>query len=484
MRGLWIGKTMFKPVKQIKRSFAQVLWLCCSSFILTSAVPAHANAQPTIDAIEFEGLRRVDKSAVEGILKSKVGDSLAEGIVTDDLKALWNTGFFKDVAILQEERNGELILIVALSEKPSLRNVTYEGNDALSKDDIDEVVNVRPYTILNEELLQRNVTKIRDLYVEKGHYLADISYSISPVGQEEQSVDVTFKINENPKVVVKQISFLGNKSIKDSDIKSVIQTREGNELSFITSSGTYKEEFFATDLMRIQAYYHDHGFVTIKVGEPTATISPDRRFIYLSVPIEEGERYNIGEISFSGDVELKGENGELLVSEETLRKRIRVNKGELFNRTKLVADIQSLTDAYRNQGYAYANIIPNSRPNPETKTVDLEFGVQRGDLVYIGRIEVVGNTKTRDKVIRREMRVYEGELYKEIGIKASEARITQLGYFEKVEIRRETGTESNEMNLTIVVKEKSTGTFQLGAGFSSIQPFWRNHAFVGAIAIK
>ncbi|MEE8408761.1 MAG: outer membrane protein assembly factor BamA, partial [Myxococcota bacterium] len=251
----------------------------------------------------------------------------------------------------------------------------------------------------------------------------------------------------------------------------VLQTREGGELSFLTSSGTYKEEFFQTDLFRVQALYYDHGFVSVRVGQPTATISSDRRFIYLSVSISEGERYVIGDLSFSGEIELEGEDGEVLVDEDRLRSKLQIESGETFNRTRLFEDIQRLTDTYRDHGYAYANVTPNSTINAATKKVDLELEVERGEIVYIGRIEIVGNTRTRDKVIRREMRIYEGDKYRATGLNESRARIYQLGFFETVNIATSRGAEPNLMNITVEIKEKSTGTFQIGAGFSSVESF-------------
>ena len=440
--------------------------------LLTLPGPAWGtSSSDTIVHIAYEGLRRIDEAAVKSVLGSQVGGTLDPDVVTADLHALWDTGFFRDVSLSKEAAKDGWKLIVQLKEKPSIHEVNYVGQRALSKEDITEVVNVRPNTILNLELLKANADKIRNLYVEKGHYLAKVDYAVKPLAKAGDTVDVVFEIQENPKVLVKQISFVGNATLRDDKIKAIMQTKEGNELSFLGSGGTYKEEFFQTDLLRIQAFYHDHGFVGVRVGEPTANISPDRRYIYLSIPLEEGERYNVGKVSFHGEVELKDPEGKTLVEEKDLLKRVQVKSGDQFSRTQLVTDIQAITDAYRNHGYAYANIIPNSRPNPETRTVDLEFSVEKGERVYIGRIEIVGNTRTRDKVIRREMRVVEGELYRETGVKASEARITQLGYFERVEIKRSAGAEPDVMDLTIHIKEKSTGTFQVGAGFSSVESF-------------
>ncbi len=421
--------------------------------------------------IQVEGLRRVEREAALAGIKSKVGQPLDPDLLTSDLRAVWNTGLFRDVRVEVERTDGGYRVFFVVEEKPSIREVTYVGNDDVSTDDIKGVVDVKPFTILNVDLLQKNVEKIKDLYVQKGHYLAEVSYRVEPVAGPGQQVDVAFVIVENAKVVVKEINFIGNKALSDDALKSVMQTREGSELSWLTQSGTYKEEFFRTDLFRIQALYYDHGYVTVKVGEPQANISTDRRFIYLSVPIEEGPQYNVGSIKFSGDVVLKDPKGEVLVDQARLESVLHIKSGETFNRTKLFEDIQALTDIYRDYGYAYANVTPNSSIRDKDQAVDLDLEVERGDVVHFERIEISGNTRTRDKVIRRELEIYEGERYSATGLNRSKARAYALGHFETVNIATSRGSKPDLMNVTVEVKEKSTGTFQVGAGFSSVEKF-------------
>lgn len=443
-------------------------WMWTLLVCVLSLAPGVSAAQ-TILSIEFEGLRRVDDEALARLMKSKVGDELDATLVTEDLRALWEAGFFRDVKIQQESDPAGVRLFVVAAEKPSIREVEFVGVDQVSQSDVDEVVDIKPFTILNVEQVKRNVTKIKDLYVEKGYYLADVSYRVVPV--DDARVDIAFDVVENAKVVVKQLTFVGNTSIPSDRIKSVLQTREGNELSFLTQSGTYKKEFFQTDLFRIQSLYLDEGFVEIKVGEPTATLSPDRRFIYLSVPITEGERYNFGTVGFSGEIDLVNDKGERVVDESDLRKTLSIEEGALFVRTQLFDNIQKVTDVYRNQGYAYANVTPNSKLNRKERIVNLEFDIERGEIVHFGRIEIVGNTRTRDKVIRRELAIIEGQKYSAAAIEISKARAFQLGFFEDVQVTTQRSSQQNVLDVTVEVKERSTGTFQIGAGFSSVERF-------------
>ena len=469
-------------ISRSERWAAAAAWAVCTCTIAIAAIPLGARpvwAQPQtppagqqqVVEVEIVGLRRVEREAALQGVRTRPGAPFDPATVTEDIRALWRTGFFRDIRALREDTVGGVRVIFEVVEKPSIREVRIAGNDDLSNDDITAVIDIRPFTILNVENLERNVQKIKDLYVEKGYFLADVKHRTLPVPQSEHEVDVVFDIVENAKVMVRQIAFVGNEKIRDDEIKGNLQTREGDELSFLTQSGTYKQEFFQTDLFRIQAIYYDRGFVAVKVGEPSATISKDRRFIYLSVPIEEGEIYQIGNIAFSGDVELRDEEGNVIIDEQGLRNRLLIAPGDTFNRTDLFQDIQAVTDAYRDQGYAYANVTPNSALRTEDREVDLDLEIERGDVVTIERIEIAGNTKTRDKVIRREMRIHEGERYSASKINESRARIFQLGYFETVNVNTGRGTEPDTMVVTVEIKEKSTGTFQIGAGFSSVESF-------------
>ncbi len=461
---------MSDPVFRRERRVTSLLLVGAFAGALT--LPGRiAAANDLVHEIVVEGLRRVERDAALAKTATKVGAPLDETTLSDDLRQVWATDLFRDVRVEKQAGPDGWTVVFVVVEKPSIREVKYEGRDDLSEEDIKGVVDVKPFTILNTDQLKKNSEKIRDLYVEKGFYLAEVSYRIDPVPDNQHEVFVVFVITENAKVIVRQMTFVGNKHLDDDLLKSVLQTREGSELSWLTSSGTYKEEFFQTDLFRIQALYYDHGFVTVKVGQPTATISSDRRSIYLSVPIEEGERYTIGTIGFSGELQLKDDQGVVAVDADRLRDKLTIRSGETFNRTMLFQDIQTLTDVYRDRGYAYANVTPNSAIDPQTRTVNLDLEVERGEIVYFERIEVVGNTRTRDKVIRREMRVVEGERYSASGINESRARIYQLGFFETVNINTNRGSASDRMNVTIEIKEKSTGTFQIGAGFSSVESF-------------
>ncbi|WP_331112339.1 outer membrane protein assembly factor BamA [Archangium sp.] len=411
--------------------------------------------------IRVEGNRRVEAEAVRRALKTKVGEAFDEARTADDLRAVWALGYFTDVQLLaQRLPNGGVVYVVRVQERPSIRSVKLAGNEELSQEDLKEAIEVKPLTILDMDVVRRTQKKIQEKYVDKGYFLAEVGHKIVPV--EGGQIDVVFEIDENSKVMVKEIVFLGAEKVPASRLKDVMITKEGGYLSFITGEGTYREEAFQRDLAVIQATYYDEGFINVRVDKPTVSLSADKRYIYITIKLTEGERFDIGKIDFAGD---------LVVPKEELAKLMTSGSGQHFSRSQLGQDIQSLTDVYYDRGYAYANINPVTAVNAETKTVDLTFEVQQGPQVTIERIDIVGNTKTRDKVIRREVRVYEGELYNGTGVRRSKERVTALGFFETVEVTQKPGSREDTIVVQVEVKEKATGTFQVGLGFSNVENF-------------
>lgn len=428
---------------------------------LLQDTPAREEAD-RITEIRVEGNRRVEAAAIARALKQKVGDLFDPTRTGDDLRALWALKYFNDVQLLVQRTGNGIAYVVRVTEKPAIRSVSLAGNDELSKDDFKDVIDIKAFTILDVAALKRNEKKIQEKYVEKGYFLAEVKSELKPVGTEGNEVDLVFNINEHAKVMVKEIVFLGASKVPVEELKAVMQTQEGGYLSFLTNQGTYREEMFQRDLQLIQMAYFDRGFINVRVDKPIVTLSPDKRNISITLRVEEGESYKVGKLDFSGD---------LLVSKEVLRKLMTSKEDTTFNRSLLARDIQSITDVYYDSGHAYANITPVTAVNAEAKTIDLTFDVQKGPKVYIERIEIVGNTKTRDKVIRRQLRVFEGELFNGTGMRRSKEKVTALGFFETVEVTHKPGSDGEHVVVQVEVKEKSTGTFQVGLGFSNVESF-------------
>ncbi|MCP3144763.1 outer membrane protein assembly factor BamA [Pyxidicoccus sp. QH1ED-7-1] len=412
--------------------------------------------------VRVEGNRRVEAEAIRRALRTKVGDVLAPARTSQDLRAVWGLGYFQNVELLVQRLDRGVAYVVRVEERPIVRAVQLRGNEELSQDDLKEEIDVKPATILDMELVRSSVQKIQAKYVEKGYFLAEVTHEIKPT--EGGNVDVVFVTNERAKVMVKQITFLGAEKVSAETLKETMITREGGFFSFFTGEGTYRQEAFERDLQVISIAYYDRGFINVRVDKPTVQLSADKRFIYITIKVVEGEPYDIGKIDFSGDL-LED------VPKEQMAALMRSRQGERFNRSQLSQDILSVSDVYYDRGFAYANINPITSVNAENRTVDLTFDVQKGPKVTIERINVIGNSKTRDKVIRRELRVYEGELYSGTGVRRSRERVTALGFFETVEITQRPGSADDTIILQVEVKEKATGTFQVGLGFSNVENF-------------
>jgi outer membrane protein insertion porin family len=437
------------------------------ALLAVAASPALPSDAPVANAnniveIRVEGTRRVEPGVVRNSISSKKGAPFDATKVADDIRALWKLGYFEDIQVQVDTQPKGVILIVKVVEKPSIREVRVVGNKELSNDDLKDVVDIKAYSILDRAAVKRNLKKLQDKYVEKGYFLAEIESKI--LEQSDNQVDVVFEINENAKVMVKRITFVGNQHVPSEDLRSAMQTSEGDILSFITGSGTYREEVFQRDTSLVQGVYYDRGYINVKLGRPVVALSPDKHYIYITIPVDEGDQYNVGTVEFSGD---------LLLGKQDFQRRVAVRSGDVFSRSSLQKDILGLTDLYQDQGFAYANVTPLTDVHADTKLINLNYEIKQGQKVYIERIEITGNTKTRDRVIRRELRVYEGELFWATGVKLSKQRVNALGFFEKdsVEITQKKGSADDKIVLIVEVKEKATGTFQVGFGFSSQESF-------------
>lgn len=430
--------------------------------------PAAPSATPQLKVakVQFRGNRKVEDDAIKVNLKTQPGVTLTQELLREDIHTIWKMGYFDDVQVeVQEPAGGKggsagSNVVFVLREKPAIKKIYVAGNDEISLSKINEVLDIKKDQILDLAKLKKNVEKIKDLYVEKGFYMAEVSYELKRNTPAE--VDVWFRIRENAKVEVRRVNFVGNHAISDAELRDVIVTREGSLLSILTSAGTYREDAFQRDLLLIQAHYWDHGYVQVKVGSPLVELSPDKQSMYITISIDEGPQYTLGKVDVTGD---------LLESKEFFLSRVSVKPGEIFNRSKLSDDLQRLTDFYKDKGYAYVNASPATPINEKARTVDVIFEIQKGELVHFDRINIRGNTKTRDKVIRRELRIIEGEPYNQSLLDYSKKRVTALGFFEKVDISTKRGSSDDRMDVNVEVSERPTGTFQIGAGFSSVENF-------------
>ena len=424
------------------------------------SVASAAESRLLVDEVKVRGNRRSEADAILGVVASRAGAPLDRARIRADIRAIFLLGFYTDVQVDLSEVEGKWVLSFVVSEKPSIRGVLYEGNEEIDDDEVSEVVDVKAFGILDLAKVNRNAEKIKDLYVEKGYFLAEVDWDVVELPDNE--VDVVFRIHEKQEVTVARVLIVGNSELSDDYIKERLETREGGYLGFMTGAGAFKTEAFERDKIRLVQVYADQGYITAKVGAPKVELSADKTDLFITLPVEEGERYKAGEISVHADD---------LFTEDQLREKVTLNTDDWFSSTQVRATVNGVGELYKDEGYAYVNVTPNTRLDANTRIVDLDLRIDRGKKVRFGRIRVVGNTRTRDKVIRRELRIYEGEYYSSSGLKRSKRLVTRLGFFETVDIQTSRGATDETMDVIVEVKEKPTGTFQIGAGFSSIESF-------------
>lgn len=407
-----------------------------------------------IGEILVSGNDRVEEEAIRVYIKSMPGEPLDEEAVDRDVRAIYNMGFFKNVDAQVTEQNGRTVLTYWVTERPLLREVRIEGNKALSKDDLENKLKIHPRTILNPVKIRRGVNEAKNAYEQKGYLDADITYRTEE--SESGETILTFTVTENEKIGIKDIDFEGNNAFSADQLRSVLQTRKKDFLSRFLNTGVLNRDALKTDTERLTAFYYDNGYINVRIDEPKVERKEDG--LYVTLRIDEGEQFKIGDIGFAGDVP---------GGEEEAKRRIQLEKGKTFKATMLRDDVFRLTGYFSDQGYAFVNVEPETDVHPEDKTVNVNYRVDKGPEVYVDRIEIAGNTKTRDKVIRRELRIEEQGLFSASGLQVSKERVQRLGLFEDVNLATQRGVRNDLLNVLVDVKEAQTGSFSVGAGFNS-----------------
>ena len=417
--------------------------------------------------IRVVGNRRVSKQDVLTYLRLRIGGKFSSEALARDVRELWASGFFDDIEIDLQRLDAGVALTLQVRERSSIAEVSFEGNDEIDDEDLAEAVELKANTVLSQPAIGRTIQKIRDLYAERGYFLAEVESEIVP--RKNNEVAVTFRITEHNEVTVRRINFIGNYNLPEDELRAVMFT--GNPGMFaLGSGGPFRQDAFERDVAMISALYYDKGYLAVTVSQPRVMLTPDRSGIELSIHIDEGPRFKIRQLRIYERADDGGE-AEPIEGRRNLRMMLNANPGDFFNRAALLDDLQRVRTLYRDHGFANVDANPQTRLYPEKAEVDVIVPVVRGPLVHFERIEVRGNTKTRDKVIRRELEIAETDKFSETNLEKSRERVTRLGYFERVDISTEQGSAPDKINVYIEVTERPTGTFQVGAGFSSIENF-------------
>ena len=436
-------------------------------FLFSGWVPAASGQQfPRVRSIEIVDNTRVDEHAIRVHIASKAGARINLPQLDADLRSVYGMGFFDDVQIEVEPVRGsnQVDVIFRVVERPLIRDISIDGESEVKEEELEEALGVRGRTIYDPEKVRRGIEQAKGLFEKEGYLDIAITPEVVPTGTGE--VDLVYKIDQGEPILVGEIIFEGNEHFSDRELKSIMATKEAWFLSWLFSSGTLNREDLKTDMERLNAFYFDHGYVNVQVEKPEVTRDGDE--LLITIALTEGEPYDFGKIRFAGDYQ------EPILTVENLQSAIEAQEGEVFRSSLLRTDVEKLTDVYGDLGYAFANVEPQTLIQPEEKKVDVTFVVSKGTPVKIGKIEITGNTKTRDKVIRREMRINEQEKFSATNLRRSRDALQRLGFFSEVNVTTRKADEPDQINVLVDLKEGSTGSFSAGAGFSSADNFLFN----------
>ncbi len=431
-----------------------ILGMCCV-LLAISALPVRAIDSFTISDIRVEGLQRISAGTVFNYLPIKVGDQIDAETAQESIRQLFRTGFFDDVSLEQEGT----VLIVKVKERPSIADVKIKGNKALDSDTLMDgmkQIGLAQGRVFNQSILDRVVQELKTQYFAQGKYAADIVTRVTPLDRNRVSINVD--INEGKTAKIKQINVVGNQAFNDKELDKRFKLGTPNVFSFFTHKDRYSKQKLAADLESLQSFYQDRGYLDFNIDSTQVTISPDKRDIYITINIGEGEKYTISDFSIKGRLE---------VPESELISLVTVQPGDVYARKEISASRKAIADRLADEGYAFASVRAVPDIDKDNLSASFTFFVDPGRRIYIRRIDISGNTTTQDEVIRRELRQLEGAWYSASKIQRSRVRLQRLGFFDDVKIDTpQVPGSPDQVDLKIEVKERATGSVLFGVGFS------------------
>ncbi|MBF0123699.1 MAG: outer membrane protein assembly factor BamA [Magnetococcales bacterium] len=405
-------------------------------------------------SIRIEGNQRIELETIRSYLPVSVGGVADADTVRKIIKDLHATGFFKDVAVEQDGAT----LVVRVEENPMVDGVTFEGNQAFGKEELDKMVQVKSRSIYNRAKMEKDLATLRQAYRIKGLFLAEIEAVVKPQGQN--SVSLVYRISEGEKSKVRLVRIIGNQNLSYKELLKKLMMQPSDWMSWLTENDTYDREKLLFDQSQLRNSYLDQGYVRVSVESSVAEMTPDRRAFVVTHALHEGERYRVGSLRISGDF------NEL--PEQQLWEKMEIHEGEWYSRETLRQSIENLTDIVGNFGYAMLDIQPNMQIDDDQRLVNIDIQISKGRRFYVNRIEISGNSRTQDQVIRREMRLVEGDRFSSASVRRSKERLQSLNFFDKIEVTTPPTDQPDRVDLKVDVSEKSTGAFTVGAGFSSV----------------
>jgi outer membrane protein insertion porin family len=419
---------------------------------------AHAFDPFVVRDIRVEGIQRIEAGTVFSYLPVKVGETMTDEKAAAAIKALFATGFFKDVR-LEVQRD---VLIVMVEERPAVSQIDFIGNKEFEKEALRKglrEIGLAEGRSLDKALLDQAEQEIKRQYLARGRYGASVVTTVTPL--ERNRVGVSFSINEGDVTKIHQINIIGNKAFKEKDLLQLFVLQTPGWLTWYTKNDQYSKQKLSGDLETLRSHYLNNGYLEFNIDSTQVSITPDKKDIYITINLTEGEKYTVSDIKVGG---------EMLLPEAEVRRLIQLKPGETFSRERLSESTKKITDRLGNEGYAFANANAVPELDKTAKRVALTIMIDPGRRVYVRRISISGNTRTRDEVVRRELRQFEGAYYDGDKIQKSKQRLERLQYFSEVDVDTPAvPNTSDQVDVNLKVKEKSTGAIMLGAGISSTE---------------
>lgn len=435
-----------------------------AALAVATVMAAGAAFAAVVSSIAVEGNTRVDRETVLAYVTIEPGRQFGPSDIDESIDALFATGLFRDVAISQRGST----LVVAVEENPIINRIAFEGNRRLSDETLEGAIRSRPRGVLTRAQVQSDVQLILETYRRRGSYQASVEPQVIDLGNGR--VDLVFEIDEGDNTEVARITFIGNRSFSDGRLRDVINTRESGLLGLIRTTDTYDPDRLLADQELIRRFYYNRGFADFRIVSAVADFDRERNAFFITITVEEGDRYTFGEIEV--DTTIRG------LDPSTLRSAVETREGRTYSSEKVELTLENLTLEANRQGFPFAQVRPRADRDFEAKTISIVYQIDEGPRAFIERIDIVGNTTTRDYVIRREFDVVEGDAFNRILIDRAERRLRNLGFFETVRITTERGSAPDRVVVTVFVEEKATGKVSFGVGYST------SDGIIGDISIE
>ncbi len=410
-----------------------------------------------VEDVIIKGNQRIEDDAILTVVRTMKGDVLDYEKLDRDLRDIYRMNYFSNVSIdIKDGKKGKIVTFI-VKEKPIIEQIKFEGNHAIKDEKLKEELGIDLYSVFDRNEVKQSVIRLINLYKKKGYYNAEVHAKTEAL--PHNSVRIKYIINEHEKVYIVNIRIRGNRAFSNSDIKGIMLTKEKNILSWLTDSGCLDDKKLEYDVHKIAIFYNNHGYIKAKVGEPEIYYDKTKNGLVVTIHIKEGVQYKINSVNVAGDI---------IKDRDEILKILELEKGQVFNRKLVRDDIDNIKKMYSDAGYAYVEVIPDTHQDDKKLLIDITYKIVKGPKVIIERINITGNTKTRDKVIRRELELAEGDYFDGKKLSLSKENLDRLGFFKKTKIERKKGNAKNTMVIDVNVQEARTGSLSVGAGFSSI----------------